>query len=100
MKKLLLLILLLPTLVFGQTGAGYTPSGEGKINYKSYKTHYGNGNPSTFNGGYSGGANSTAEFDRMVDTNQPATTLTHVGEPTRINYCKIRTSPFWWLSSI
>ena len=43
MKKWLFLILLLPTLVFGQTGAGYTPSGEGKINYKSYKTHYGNG---------------------------------------------------------
>jgi len=82
MKKWLFLILLLPTLVFGQTGAGYTPSGEGKINYKSYKTHYGNGNPSTFNGGYSGGAGSTAEFDRMVDTNQPGTTLTHVGEAT------------------
>lgn len=83
MKKLLFLILLLPTLVFGQTGAGYTPSGEGKINYKSYKTHSGNGATSSYNNvSYSGGANSTAEFDAMVDTNQPGTTLTHVGEAT------------------
>ena len=83
MKKLLFLILLLPTLIFGQTGAGYTPSGEGKINYKSYKTHSGNGATSSYNNvSYSGGANSTAEFDAMVDTNQPGTTLTHVGEAT------------------
>ena len=83
MKKWLFLILLLPTLVFGQTGAGYTPSGEGKINYKSYKTHSGNGATSCYNNvSYSGGANSTAEFDAMVDTNQPGTTLTHVGEAT------------------
>ena len=83
MKKWLFLILLLPTLVFGQTGAGYTPSGEGKINYKSYKTHSGNGAASSYNGvSYSGGAGSTAEFDAMVDTNQPGTTLTHVGEAT------------------
>lgn len=83
MKKWLFLILLLPTLVFGQTGAGYTPSGEGKINYKSYKTHSGNGATSSYNNvSYSGGANSTAEFDAMVDTNQPGTTLTHVGEAT------------------
>ena len=83
MKKLLFILLLLPTLVFGQTGAGYTPSGEGKINYKSYKTHYGNGQSSQTGGVlYSGGAGSTAEFDAMVDTNQPGTTLTHVGEAT------------------
>ncbi len=81
MKKLLFILLLLPTFIFGQTGAGYTPSGEGKINYKSYKTHNGNGSSSTYNGvSYSGGAGSTAEFDAMVDTNQPGTTLTHVGE--------------------
>jgi hypothetical protein len=81
MKKLLFILLLLPTFIFGQTGAGYTPSGEGKINYKSYKTHSGNGSSSTYNGvSYSGGAGSTAEFDAMVDTNQPGTTLTHVGE--------------------
>ena len=74
MKKLLLLILLLPIFMFGQTGEGY-------INYKSYKTHYGTGSSSTYNGvSYSGGANSTAEFDAMVDTNQPGTTLTHSGE--------------------
>jgi hypothetical protein len=74
MKKLLYILLLLPSLVFGQSGEGY-------INYKSYKTHYGNGSSSTYNGvSYSGGANSTAEFDAMVDTNQPGTTLTHSGE--------------------
>ena len=67
-------MLLLPTIVFGQSGEGY-------INYKSYKTHYGSGSSSTYNGvSYSGGANSTAEFDAMVDTNQPGTTLTHSGE--------------------
>ena len=67
-------MLLLPTIVFGQSGEGY-------INYKSYKTHYGNGSSSTYNGvSYGGGANSTAEFNAMVDTNQPGTTLTHSGE--------------------
>jgi hypothetical protein len=74
MKKLLYILLLLPTFVFGQSGEGY-------INYKSYKTHYGSGSSSTYNGvTYGGGANSTAEFDAMVDTNQPGTTLTHSGE--------------------
>ena len=74
MKKLFYILLLLPSLVFGQSGEGY-------INYKSYKTHYGNGSSSTYNGvSYSGGAGSTAEFDAMVDTNQPGTTLTHSGE--------------------
>jgi hypothetical protein len=74
MKKLLYILLLLPTFVFGQSGEGY-------INYKSYKTHYGSGSSSTYNGvTYSGGAGSTAEFDAMVDTNQPGTTLTHSGE--------------------
>ena len=42
MKKLLYILLLLPTLVFGQSGEGY-------INYKSYKTHYGTGSSSTYN---------------------------------------------------
>jgi len=61
--------------------SAYSQTGEGYINYKSYKTHYGNGSSSTYNGvSYSGGANSTAEFDAMVDTNQPGTTLTHSGE--------------------
>ena len=74
MNKLIYILLLLPTLVLGQSGEGY-------INYKSYKTHYGTGSSSTYNGvAYNGGANSTAEFDAMVDTNQPGTTLTHSGE--------------------
>ena len=74
MKKLIYILLLLPTLVFGQSGEGY-------INYKSYKTHNGTGSSSSYNGvAYGGGAGSTAEFDAMVDTNQPGTTLTHTGE--------------------
>ena len=53
----------------------------GTINYKSYQTHYGVGSSSTYNGvTYSGGANSTAEFDAMVDTNQGGTTLMYSGE--------------------
>ena len=67
-------MLLLPTIVFGQSGEGY-------INYKSYKTHYGNGSSSTYNGvTYTGVANSAAELDAMVDTNQPGTTLYASGE--------------------
>ena len=76
MKKLcnILILFLLPILSYSQSGEGY-------INYKSYKTHYGNGSSSTYNGvSYGGGADSTAEFDAMVDTNQPGTTLTHSGE--------------------
>ena len=77
MKKfifVLLYTLLVYVSVYSQTGEGY-------INYKSYKTHYGSGSSSTYNGvTYNGGANSTAEFDAMVDTNQPGTTLTHSGE--------------------
>ena len=72
--KTLLLLFFLPTTFLGQSGEGY-------INYKSYKTHYGSGSSSTYNGvSYSGGANSTAEFDAMVDTNQPGTTLYASGE--------------------
>ena len=53
----------------------------GTINYKSYKTHYGNGSSSTYNGvTYNNWPSSTADFDAMVDTNQPGTTLTHTGE--------------------
>lgn len=77
MKKFILSIittLLVCVSVYSQTGEGY-------INYKSYKTHSGNGSSSTYNGvTYNGGANSTTEFDAMVDTNQPGTTLTHSGE--------------------
>jgi hypothetical protein len=91
MKKLLYILLLLPTLVFGQSGEGY-------INYKSYKTHYGNGSSSTYNGvSYGGGANSSAEFDAMVDTNQPGTTLTHSGEvsPYGTSGLNSGTAPRW-----
>lgn len=77
MKKFILSIittLLVCVSVYSQTGEGY-------INYKSYKTHSGNGSSSTYNGvTYNGGAGSTTEFDAMVDTNQPGTTLTHSGE--------------------
>lgn len=73
MKKLLVILLwLLPFL-------GYT-QGIGYVNYKSYKTHYGNGSSSTYNGvTYAGLADDAAELDAMLDTNQPGTTLTHTG---------------------
>jgi hypothetical protein len=74
MKKLLYILLLLPTLVFGQSGDGY-------VNYKSYKTHYGNGNSSTYNGyTYSGLAGDATELQAMLDVNHPGTSLTHQGE--------------------
>ena len=67
-------MLLLPTLVFGQSGDGY-------VNYKSYKTHYGNGNSSTYNGyTYSGLAGDATELEAMLDVNHPGTSLTHEGE--------------------
>jgi hypothetical protein len=73
-KKLLYILLLLPTLVFGQSGDGY-------VNYKSYKTHYGNGSNSTYNGyTYSGLAGSATELQAMLDVNHPGTSLTHQGE--------------------
>jgi len=74
MKKLLYILLLLPTLVFGQSGDGY-------VNYKSYKTHYGNGYSSTYNGyTYSGLADNATELQAMLDVNHPGTSLTHEGE--------------------
>ena len=77
MKKFI--FILISTLLVCKVG--YSQTGEGYINYKSYKTHYGTGASSTLSGvTYSGGAGSTAEFDAMVDTNQPGTTLTHTGE--------------------
>jgi len=73
-KKLLYILLLLPTLVFGQSGDGY-------VNYKSYKTHYGNGYSSTYNGyTYSGLADNATELQAMLDVNHPGTSLTHEGE--------------------
>ena len=77
MKKFI--FILISTLLVCKVG--YSQTGEGYINYKSYKTHYGTGTSSTYNGvTYNGGAGSNAEFDAMVDTNQPGTTLTHSGE--------------------
>ena len=36
--------------------SAHSQTGEGYINYKSYKTHYGNGSSSTYNGvSYNGG---------------------------------------------
>ena len=76
MRRLLLYILLLlcsPSLL-AQSGVGY-------VNYKSYKTHYGNGNSSTRNGvTYSGISDNITELEAVLDVNQPGTTLTHQGE--------------------
>ena len=73
MRKLLL-ILLLPALVFAQSGEGY-------INYKSYKTHYGNSSGSTYNGvTYSGISDNIGELVATLDVNQPGTTLYASGE--------------------
>ena len=67
-------MLLLPTIVFGQSGEGY-------INYKSYKTHYGNSSSSTYNGvTYSGISDNIAELVATLDVNQPGTTLHASGE--------------------
>ena len=69
-------MLLLPTIVFGQSGEGY-------INYKSYKTHYGNSSGSTYNGvTYSGISDNIAELVATLDVNQPGTTLYQSGEVT------------------
>jgi hypothetical protein len=74
MKKLLYILLLLPTLVFGQSGEGY-------VNYKSYKTHYGNSTQSTYNGvTYNGISDSIEELVATLDVNQPGTTLHTSGE--------------------
>ena len=46
-----------------------------EINIKTYKTHYGNGDPSTYSSvTYEGLAYSHAELDAMIDVNQPGTT--------------------------
>lgn len=94
MKKLcnILLLFLLPIL-------GYSQSGDGYVNYKSYKTHHGNGNNSTYNGfTYSGIAGSVAELEEMLNVNQPGTTLTHQGEVLANSSGGFQTGrpPKWW----
>lgn len=60
---------------------GYSQTGDGYVNYKSYKTHYGNGSNSTYNGyTYSGIAGTIQELQAMVDVNHPGTTLHSSGE--------------------
>lgn len=66
---LFLFLFFIPCLLFSQSGFGY-------INYKSYKTHYGNGDQSN----YPRYPTTTSDFDKMVDSDQPATTLTNSGE--------------------
>ena len=75
MKKLFTILLFLLSFV------GFSQSGDGYVNYKSYKTHYGVGSNSAYNGvNYSGLADNAAELQAMLDVNQPGTTLTHQGE--------------------
>ena len=51
-----------------------------EINIKTYKTHYGNGDPSTYSSvTYEGLAYSHAELDAMIDVNQPGTTEHYTG---------------------
>jgi hypothetical protein len=70
MKKILLLLLLLVSYF------GYSQSGLGYVNYKAVRTHYGNGNTSQ----YPNFAQSTADFDKMLDLTNPANTLIGEGE--------------------
>ena len=90
MKKLLYILLLLPTIVFGQSGEGY-------INYKSYKTHYGNSSSSTYNGvTYSGISDNIAELVATLDVNQPGTTLHASGETGATTMSSYMTSLSKW----
>ena len=71
------------TLIFILTVSiwGFSQSGDVYVNYKSYKTHYGNGSTSTYNGyTYSGLADNAVELEAMLDVNHPGTSLTHEGE--------------------
>jgi len=75
MKKLFTILLFLLSFV------GFSQSGDGYVNYTSYKTHYGVGSDSAYNGvNYSGLAGSAIELEAVLDVNQPGTTLTHQGE--------------------
>ena len=92
MKKLLyiLILFLLPIL-------GYSQSGEGYINYKSYKTHYGNAQSSTDgNVTYTGIADNITELVATLDVNQPGTTLYRSGETVATTMSSYMTSlPKW-----
>ena len=66
--KTLLLLFFLPTTFLGQSGEGY-------INYKSYKTHYGSEVGSSYNGvSYNGGESGfnckSLMFQWLIQTNQ------------------------------
>ena len=75
MKKLFTILLFLLSFV------GFSQSGDGYVNYKSYKTHYGNGSTSTYNGyTYGGLADNVVELEAVLDVNHPGTSLTHEGE--------------------
>lgn len=79
---------------------GYSQTGVGYVNYKSYKTHYGNGSNSTLNGvTYSGISGNITELEAVLDVNQPGTTLTHQGEaPVNSSYGFIGGKPPHWYS--
>ena len=71
MKKLcnILILLLLPILSYSQSGLGY-------LNYRAFRTQYGNGGAWTYNGvAYSGYVSNSDEFDGMFDATNPANTL-------------------------
>ena len=76
MKKLLVifLILLISNISSAQSGWGY-------VNYTSYKTHNGNGDQSQYNAF----ANTAADFDKMFNTANSNTTISHTGETAIAN---------------
>ena len=76
MKKLLVifLILLISNISSAQSGWGY-------VNYTSYKTHNGTGDQSQYNAF----ANTAADFDKMFNTANSNTTITHTGETPIVN---------------
>ena len=70
MKKILLILLLLVSYF------GYSQSGLGYVDYKIVRTHYGNGSTSQ----YPNFAQSSADFNKMLDLSNPANTLIGEGE--------------------
>lgn len=88
-----LLLLLCSSSLLAQSGVGY-------VNYKSYKTHYGNGASSTYGGvTYSGISDNITELEAVLDVNQPGTSLTHEGEAqVNSSYGFIGGKPPHWYS--